>query len=149
MLRTTYRAAARQARSRPVRAVQAFARCSFSTTKHPLLPAVTPDPLMPTLLPADTFQLLPETDKPQGEDLLFAEEVRGVKEWWASDRYKGIRRPYTAEDVVSKRGSLQQAYPSSLMARKLFNLFKEREAQGLPVHTSESSLKYMDAQLVG
>ena len=138
MLRPVCRIAARYTRARSTHVKQALVRCSFSTTRHPLLPAVTPDPLMPTLLPADTFQLLPENDKPQGEDLLYAEEIRAVKEWWASDRYKGIQRPYTPEDVVSKRGSLQQAYPSSLMARKLFNLFKEREAQGLPVHTSGS-----------
>lgn len=90
---------------------------------------------MPTLLPADTFQLLPESEKPTGEDLLFTEQVRAVTEWWNSRRYAGIRRPYTPEDVVSKRGALQQTYASSLMARKLFNLFKEREDQGLPVHT--------------
>ncbi|KAI7534907.1 Methylisocitrate lyase, partial [Hortaea werneckii] len=40
-----------------------------------------------------------------------------------------------AEDVVSKRGTLQQVYPSSLMARKLFNLLEQRMAEGKPVHT--------------
>ncbi|KAJ6151565.1 hypothetical protein N7470_007162 [Penicillium chermesinum] len=50
-------------------------------------------------------------------------------------RYEGIKRPYSAADVVSKRGSLQQTYPSSLMARKLFNLLNERAAAGEPVHT--------------
>lgn len=59
-----------------------------------------------------------------------------MKDWWASPRFKGIKRPYSAEDVVSKRGALQQSYPSSLMARKLFNLFEERAAKGEPVHTS-------------
>ena len=58
------------------------------------------------------------------------------EDWWASPRYKGIKRPYSAEDVVSKRGALQQSYPSSLMARKLFNLLEERAAKGEPVHTS-------------
>ena len=37
---------------------------------------------------------------------------------------------------MSKRGTLQQSYPSSLMARKLFNLLEERAAKGEPVHTS-------------
>lgn len=95
-----------------------------------------PSPPISTTLPADSFQLLAEDQKPSAEDALFQEQVQEVEKWWASERYQGIKRPYTAEDVVSKRGALQQAYPSSLMARKLFKLFNERAAQGQPVHTS-------------
>ena len=47
----------------------------------------------------------------------------------------GIKRPYTAADIASKRGSQHFAYPSSVMATKLFNLIREREAKGEPVHT--------------
>lgn len=86
-------------------------------------------------LPADAFQLLPSSDKAASEDALFEEEVAQVKAWWNTERYKGIKRTWSAESVVAARGGLQQSYPSSLMARKLFNLFKEKEAQGLPVHT--------------
>lgn len=94
------------------------------------------DPPVSTALPGDSFQLLPEVSKAgQAEDALFEEQVQAVKDWWASPRYKGIKRPYSAEDVVSKRGALQQSYPSSLMARKLFNLLEERAAKGEPVHT--------------
>ena len=67
-----------------------------------------------------------------------------MRDWWASPRYKGIKRPYSAEDVVSKRGALQQSYPSSLMARKLFNLLEERAAKGEPVHTSAFILVCID-----
>jgi isocitrate lyase len=98
------------------------------------------DPPVSTALPGDSFQLLPEASKAgQAEDALFEEQVQQVRDWWASARYKGIKRPYSAEDVVSKRGALQQSYPSSLMARKLFNLFEERAAKGEPVHTSASN----------
>ena len=88
-------------------------------------------------LPADSYQLL-ATDEKAGpsEDALFDRQVKDVKEWWATQRYTGIKRPYSAEDVVAKRGTLQQVYPSSLMARKLFNLFQEKAAAGEPVHTS-------------
>lgn len=93
-------------------------------------------PPVSTALPADSFQLQAESNKAgEAEDALFDAQVQQVKEWWASPRYKGIRRPYSAEDVVSKRGALQQSYPSSLMARKLFNLLEERAAEGKPVHT--------------
>jgi isocitrate lyase len=99
------------------------------------------DPPVSLALPGDSFQLLAEASKAgQAEDALFEEQVQQVKDWWASPRYKDIKRPYSAEDVVSKRGGFQQTYPSSLMARKLFNLFEERAAKGEPVHTSSSIL---------
>lgn len=110
-----------------------------STVLKPVEPPVS------SALPGDSFQLLPEASKAgQAENALFDEQVRAVEEWWASPRFRGIRRPYTAQDVVSKRGALQQTYPSSLMARKLFNLFEERAARGEPVHTSASILFPMD-----
>ena len=109
----------------------------------PTLQAV--DPPVSTALPGDSFQLLPEASKAgQAEDALFDEQVQTVNDWWASPRYKGIKRPYSAEDVVSKRGALQQSYPSSLMARKLFNLLEERAAKGEPVHTSAFTLLTLD-----
>ncbi|KAI1392631.1 isocitrate lyase [Hypoxylon trugodes] len=98
------------------------------------LPPVNP-PVSATL-PSDSFQLLPETQKSGAtEDALYEQQIKDVKEWWASPRFEGIKRPYSAADVVSKRGSQLQNYPSSLMARKLFNLIKERLAKGEPIHT--------------
>ncbi|EXJ96230.1 isocitrate lyase [Capronia coronata CBS 617.96] len=94
------------------------------------------DPPVSTTLHSDSFQLLSTEEKAgDAEDVLFKEQVEDVKKWWASPRYEGIKRPYTAEDVVSKRGTLQQIYPSSTMARKLFDLLNERAAEGKPVHT--------------
>ena len=94
-------------------------------------------PSLPSSLPADEYQLLPTSQKAGfAEDTLFEQQVRDVQKLWDSPRYEGIKRPYSAQDVVSKRGALQQVYPSSLMARKLFNLFKLKAAAGEPVHTS-------------
>lgn len=94
------------------------------------------------LRPSEEFQLL-RTEKKLGreEDLLFDQQVQDVEKWWASPRFEGIKRRYSAEDVVSKRGSLQQVYPSSLMSRKLFDLLKAKAAVGEPVHTSASTQK--------
>lgn len=98
------------------------------------LPSV--EPPVSSQLPTDSYQLLSTEDKTgNAEDVLFNQQVEDVKKWWSSPRYEGIKRPYTPEDVVSKRGTLQQTYPSSLMARKLFNLLNERAAEGKPVHT--------------
>ncbi len=97
------------------------------------------DPISATL-PSDSFQLLPEALKAgAAEDALYAQQIQDVQAWWASPRYEGIKRPYSAADVVSKRGSQLQSYPSSIMARKLFNLIKEREAKGEPIHTSTNT----------
>lgn len=105
----------------------------------PLVRSVTTlsavNPPVSTQLPSDSFQLLSTAEKAgAAEDALFEQEVKDVKAWWATDRYKDIRRPYTAEDVVSKRGTLQQSYPSSITARKLWNLIQERGSQGQPIH---------------
>ncbi|KAL6872136.1 methylisocitrate lyase [Trichoderma novae-zelandiae] len=86
--------------------------------------------------PADAYQLLPESQKTgQAEDALYEAQVKEIEEWWASPRFAGIRRPYSAADVATKRGSQLFKYPSSVMATKLFNLIREREAKGEPLHT--------------
>jgi isocitrate lyase len=149
MLRTVPRSVARQSRSlRPSSRATQLLR-PLSTTAYRMsssLQAV--DPPVSTALPGDSFQLLPEASKAgQAEDALFDEQVQAVRDWWASPRYKGIKRPYSAEDVVSKRGALQQSYPSSLMARKLFNLLEERAAKGEPVHTSAFILVCIDSTM--
>jgi isocitrate lyase len=108
---------------------------NFTRMYSSALPPVNPP--LSSCLPSDSYQLLSTVDKAgQAEDALFEQQVEDVKQWWSSPRYQGIKRPYSAEAVVSKRGALQQTYPSSLMARKLFNLLKERAAKGEPVHTS-------------
>jgi isocitrate lyase len=101
-----------------------------------LLPPV--EPPVSSALPSDSFQLLSTASKAgAAEEALYQQQVEDVKAWWASKRYEGIKRPYSAEDVVAKRGSLQQTYPSSIMARKLFELLETRAKAGEPVHTSK------------
>ncbi|ORX97352.1 isocitrate lyase [Clohesyomyces aquaticus] len=138
MLRTVSRSVARQSRSLKMsnRAPQLLRPLSTTACRMASSVLKPVDPPVSSALPGDSFQLLPEASKAgQAEDALFEEQVQQVRDWWASPRYKDIKRPYSAEDVVSKRGALQQTYPSSLMARKLFNLFEERAAKGEPVHT--------------
>ncbi|KAI0602661.1 isocitrate lyase [Biscogniauxia sp. FL1348] len=125
------RFASRPARASPCRIPL---RSLAMTATRMSLPPVSP-PVSATL-PSDSFQLLPEASKAgAAEDALYEQQIKDVEAWWASPRFEGIKRPYTAADVVSKRGSQMQSYPSSLMARKLFNLVKERGAAGEPIHT--------------
>ncbi|EEY16190.1 mitochondrial 2-methylisocitrate lyase [Verticillium alfalfae VaMs.102] len=118
-------------RTTPISAPSLAARCLSTTPKMAKTPA---NPFSD--VPADAFQLLSEANKVgEAEDALYESQIKEVEAWWRSPRYEGIKRPYSAADVVSKRGTQQQTYTSSLMARKLFNLIKERGAEGKPLHT--------------
>ncbi|KAI0407682.1 isocitrate lyase [Xylaria palmicola] len=69
---------------------------------------------------------------PNIEDNLFAQEVEAVKRWWSEPRWRYTKRPFTAEQIVSKRGHLQIQYPSNAQSKKLWNIlenrFKNRDA---------------------
>lgn len=54
---------------------------------------------------------------------------------WQSPRFDGITRPYTAEAVVSKRGTLPISYPSNVQGQKLFKILSEHFKNGTPSHT--------------
>ncbi|KAI0479653.1 isocitrate lyase [Xylaria cf. heliscus] len=69
---------------------------------------------------------------PNIEDELFAQEVEAVKRWWSEPRWRYTKRPFTAEQIVSKRGHLQVQYPGDAQSKKLWNIlenrFKNRDA---------------------
>lgn len=132
--RAVFRAPRRVAPTLRTTIALAATRAFSSTMSKMSLPPV--EPPLSAALPSDSFQLLPESAKAgAAEDALYEQQIKDVEAWWASPRYAGIRRPYTAADVVSKRGSQTQTYPSSVMARKLFDLVQQRAAAGEPIHT--------------
>lgn len=57
----------------------------------------------------------------EDEDRQFAEEVQAVKNWWKDSRWRYTKRPFTAEQIVAKRGNLKIDYPSAVQAKKLWN----------------------------
>ncbi|KAI0545281.1 isocitrate lyase [Xylaria curta] len=63
---------------------------------------------------------------PNIEDELFAQEVEAVKRWWSEPRWRYTKRPFTAEQIVSKRGHLQVQYPSNAQSKKLWNILENR-----------------------
>ena len=66
----------------------------------------------------------------------FESRVGALQEHFSSPRYAGIKRPYTAADIVSKQGSMPVTLlPGSLLADKLFALLKRAADAGKPVHT--------------
>ncbi|KAG7443139.1 isocitrate lyase icl [Guyanagaster necrorhizus] len=69
------------------------------------------------------------------ERAAFAEEVRKVEEWWKSPRFARVTRPYTAAQVVAKRGTIPIQYPSNVQGKKLWKLLSEHAKRGTPSHT--------------
>lgn len=63
---------------------------------------------------------------PDIEDELFQKEVQQVKDWWRDSRWRHTKRPFTAEQIVSKRGHLKIEYPSNAQAKKLWNIMESR-----------------------
>ena len=62
------------------------------------------------------------------EQQQFEQEVQEVKAWWKKDRFRLVTRPYTAEDVVTKRGTLKESYASDTQAKKLWSLLQKHKA---------------------
>lgn len=71
--------------------------------------------------------LLPHDMSPiDAEQQRYEEEVEAVKQWWNDSRWRFTKRPFTAEQIVSKRGNLKIQYPSAVMAKKLWNTVEKR-----------------------
>jgi Isocitrate lyase len=68
---------------------------------------------------------------PALEDELFAKEVEEVKKWWSDPRWRYTKRPFTAEQIVNKRGNLKIEYASNQQAKKLWKILEKRFAVGL------------------
>ncbi|MQM18933.1 hypothetical protein Taro_051935 [Colocasia esculenta] len=69
------------------------------------------------------------------EEGRFEAEVAEVQAWWNTERFKLTRRPYSARDVVSLRGTLRQSYASDELAKKLWRTLKTHQAQGTASRT--------------
>lgn len=69
------------------------------------------------------------------EDAKFEEEVKKTEKWFASPRFAGIKRPYTAASVVEKRGTLPVIYPCDHQAQKLWALLQKHAADKKPLST--------------
>jgi isocitrate lyase len=90
------------------------------------------------------------------EDQKFQAEVADVQKWWTDSRWRFTKRPFTAEQIVTKRGTLRIDYPSNAQSKKLWGIlesrFKSREASFTygcldPVMVTQMA-KYLDTVYV-
>lgn len=65
------------------------------------------------------------------EEQNFLKEVQEIKQWWSDSRWRYTRRPFTAEQIASKRGNLKIEYPSNALAKKLWTTVESRFSVGL------------------
>ncbi|KAF2458712.1 isocitrate lyase [Lineolata rhizophorae] len=62
----------------------------------------------------------------QAEESRYQEEVKAVKQWWTDSRWRYTKRPFTADQIVAKRGNLKIQYPSNDMSKKLWGILEQR-----------------------
>lgn len=60
------------------------------------------------------------------EDAQFKAEVQAVEKWWSDSRWRYTKRPFTAEQIVVKRGTLPIEYPSNQQSKKLWETLEQR-----------------------
>lgn len=90
------------------------------------------------------------------EEQRYQDDVEAVKQWWADLRWRYTKRPFSAEQIVAKRGNLKITYPSNDMSKKLWKTveqrFKNKEASFTygcldPVMVTQMA-KYLDTVYV-
>lgn len=64
------------------------------------------------------------------EEQKFQEQVQQIKQWWADSRWRYTKRPFTAEQIASKRGSIMPQYANNEVSKKLWNVLEDRFKQG-------------------
>lgn len=70
------------------------------------------------------------------EDQKYWDDVRSVKEWWQGSRWRYTKRPFTAEQIVAKRGNLKIEYPSNTQSQKLWKILEEKSKVRCPTDLS-------------
>jgi isocitrate lyase len=60
----------------------------------------------------------------EDEDQNYLDDVQAVKAWWKDSRWRYTKRPYTAEQIVAKRGNLKIQYPSNDQSKKLWKILE-------------------------
>ncbi|KAJ9624954.1 isocitrate lyase 1 [Taxawa tesnikishii (nom. ined.)] len=60
------------------------------------------------------------------EEQQFQDEVKQIQQWWSDSRWRYTKRPFTAEQIATKRGNLKIEHPSNVLAKKLWKTVEQR-----------------------
>lgn len=60
------------------------------------------------------------------EEATFQADIKAIEAWWQDSRWRNTVRPFTAEQIASKRGNLKIEYPSNVQAKKLWEILEDR-----------------------
>lgn len=84
---------------------------------------------------APLYRLDPPTEAEEAAD--FAAQVASIDEWFSSPRFAGLKRPYSAELVATKRGTqpVSPLQPANISAKKLHASLSRAQEAGRPLHT--------------
>lgn len=69
------------------------------------------------------------------EEAYNAKLTADIQAWFETPRFKYTKRPYTAAQVASLRGSIQETPASAFTAKKLYNLLRTSFEKGEYAHT--------------
>ncbi|OJD34795.1 isocitrate lyase [Diplodia corticola] len=103
-----------------------------------------------------TGTMLPQMPSIDAEEQAFQQEVQAIQQWWSDSRWRYTRRPFTAEQIATKRGNLKIQYPSNEQSKKLWRTvegrYKNKDASFTygcldPVMVSQMA-KYIDTVYV-
>ncbi|KAL0259749.1 isocitrate lyase 1 [Diplodia seriata] len=103
-----------------------------------------------------TGTMLPQMPSIDAEDQAFQQEVQAIQQWWSDSRWRYTKRPFTAEQIATKRGNLKIQYPSNEQSKKLWRTvegrYKNKDASFTygcldPVMVSQMA-KYIDTVYV-
>ena len=72
------------------------------------------------------------------EERNYHAQVQELKVLWSNPRWRYTKRPFTAEQIVSKRGNLRIEYPGNIQSKKLWRILEER----FRVRNSPSIIQY-------
>lgn len=73
-----------------------------------------------------TGTMLPQMPSIDAEEQAFQAEVKAIQQWWTDSRWRYTKRPFTAEQIATKRGNLKIQYPGNEQSKKLWRTVEGR-----------------------
>lgn len=70
--------------------------------------------------------MLPQMASIDAEEQAFQQEVKQIQQWWSDSRWRYTKRPFTPDQIATKRGNLKIQYPGNEQSKKLWRTVEAR-----------------------